>query len=143
LAKQAKYRYTPHPEKTPKIGQPVSYGDRNPSWRISRLEMVDPFGWHAIERAQIEKIRLKLANFETMTWNAIFVAAKKFNHSVKVEKLCSEAKHRLRAIGQDDLEEIHRLRLMGKQRIWGILRDGVFQLLWWDPEHLVYPYELP
>ena len=27
----------------------------------------------------------------------------------------------------------------GKQRLWGFLRAGVFHVLWWDPEHQIYP----
>jgi len=31
------------------------------------------------------------------------------------------------------------LRMGGKQRLWGFLRAGVFHVLWWDPEHQIYP----
>ncbi len=32
--------------------------------------------------------------------------------------------------------------LTNKHRIWGILTDNVFYLLWNDPEHKIYPYDI-
>jgi hypothetical protein len=28
-----------------------------------------------------------------------------------------------------------------RKRLWGFVAAGVFYLLWWDSEHLVYPVE--
>lgn len=121
----------------------TSWSNYYPSWRVSLLEMVDPFGWHKLDRTEIDYIRGKLAHFETMTLAQIFVESKKQHHAVQVHKLCREARTRLREIGHQDLEELHRLRLTGRERIWGILRCNVIQLLWWDPFHKVCPYDLP
>lgn len=38
--------------------------------------------------------------------------------------------------GQDS---IHRLRLSGKKRLFGFLEGHKFSIVWWDPEHLVWP----
>ena len=38
--------------------------------------------------------------------------------------------------GQD---YVHRLRLSGKKRLFGILVGSEFSILWWDPEHDVWP----
>ena len=35
--------------------------------------------------------------------------------------------------------ELVSLRLSGKQRIYGIQDRGVLLLLWWDPDHKIYP----
>ncbi len=104
------------------------------------MELVDPFGWHKIESTKIHWVRQKLGEFESMTWNQILVEAKKHHHTISVSSICSEAKKRLKAIGQSDLEEIVSLRLTGTERVWGIRSQGVFTVLWWDPNHLVYPY---
>lgn len=60
-------------------------------------------------------------------------------HEVKVEDLCSEARHRLEEIKQDDIEALYSFRLSGPQRVWGILEGHVVKLLWWDPKHEVCP----
>ena|SRR5437868_14159586 len=87
--------------------------------------------------------RGKLCVFERMTLGEIFIKGKKQNHSIPVSQICGEAKKRLREMGHEDLALVHRLRLSGKERVWGILRCNTLSLLWWDPNHLVYPYDLP
>jgi hypothetical protein len=39
----------------------------------------------------------------------------------------------------DDLDELFRFRLGNKPRLWGIIHEGVFFPVWWDPEHKIYP----
>ncbi|MDQ1010386.1 hypothetical protein QFZ82_004871 [Streptomyces sp. V4I23] len=48
---------------------------------------------------------------------------------------------RLDELGFGDRTEIQRLRFTGKQRLYGFLVGNVF-VLWWDPEHEVYPSPL-
>jgi len=98
--------------------------------------MVDPFGWHEIERVKLDEIRNKLANFESMTWGEILG---RNSHLIPVGDICKGARDRLEALKQDDIDELLSLRLSGKQRIWGILEEQALKLLWWDPEHLVCP----
>lgn len=74
-----------------------------------------------------------------MTWNEILVKGKKRNHSVAITQLCAQAQKRLRDSGQADLEELVSLRLSGPERVWGILREGVLAVIWWDPNHEVCP----
>lgn len=124
--------------KTPRLGaDPESFHKRAPSWRVQKLEMVDPFGWHAVDRDTANYIKGKLGEFETMTWGVILNSRN--NHNVSVEKICKDAQERLTALRQDDIEEVLSLRLSGKHRIWGILSEGVCTLLWWDPEHRICP----
>jgi hypothetical protein len=82
-------------------------------------------------------------DFERMTLSEIFIKGKKQHHAIPVIKICKEAKKRLRDIGHHDIEQLHRLRLTGQERVWGILRCNTLSLLWWDPKHQIYPYELP
>jgi hypothetical protein len=103
------------------------------------MEFVDPFGWHTVDVLTIRKVREKLAHFETMTWNEILVTGKKRNHSVAISQLCTQAQRRLRDSGQEDLDELVSLRLSGPERVWGILREGVLAVIWWDPDHKVCP----
>ncbi|GAA6622552.1 hypothetical protein [Scytonema sp. NUACC26] len=138
--KKPKTKVNPSSAKRPKIASsPNSFYNMNPSWRISRLEMLGFYGWHKLDTKTLLHVKDKLASFETMTWAEILVSSKKFNHSVNVNDLCSIAQARLSEIGQDDIDELVSLRLSGKERVWGILDLGVLTLLWWDPEHEVCP----
>jgi hypothetical protein len=120
-------------------GDPQDYYQKKPAWRISKMEFSAPFGWHILDANGIASILEKLANFETMTWKEILLDAKKQNHNVSVDKLIKEAQDRLTEISLDDLDELTSLHLTGKGRVWGIIDQGVMNLLWWDPEHQVCP----
>jgi len=140
LSKHPKIEKAPSLSKQPKAGgDPTSFHQMKPSWRIARMEFVDPFGWHALDTLTVGVIRTKLGQFETMTWSDILVRAKKRNHSVEVGKLCPEARKRLEHLKFDDIDQLVSLHLTGIQRVWGILNNGVLTLLWWDPKHRVCP----
>lgn len=76
-----------------------------------------------------------------MTWDAIVVTAKKFNHAVSCDSLCKSAKNRLQELELDDLDELVSLRVSSKKRIWAIRQGQHCLLLWWDPDHEVCPSE--
>ncbi len=123
--------------KVPQAVEDGSFYARKPAWRIGQLELVDPFGWHAVSRDDLDRIRQRLASFESMTWSQILVDGEKQNHSVRVSDLQAYARRRL-----DELkilqDELISLRVTGKERIWGYpAGGGTLTVLWWDPEHQV------
>lgn len=119
--------------------QGVNPNSLNPSWQFSRLELVDPFGWHSIDTALLHEIRERLQAFESMTWNEILVKGSKHNHAIQTTALCKDARDRLKEIRLDDIEELVSLKMSGEERIWGIKQHSVMLLLWWDPRHQVCP----
>jgi hypothetical protein len=101
------------------------------------MEMVDPYGWHEIDAGQLSYIRARIIEFEGRSWSEIL--GDNHNHNVEIHRLSADARGRLEALKQDDIEEMLSLRLSGKERIWGILDRGVCTLFWWDPDHQVCP----
>jgi hypothetical protein len=143
LAKHPTFGGTPsEARRVPAVGQIPSINDQAPSWRIARIEMEDPFGWHLVGHGLLHDIRIKLAQFEAKTWNEILVKEKHWNHTIPVSKLCAPARERLTSLHIDDIEEIVSLRLTGPQRVLGYRVGPVFHVLWWDPEHKICPSEL-
>lgn len=137
---QVKGGNIPSQEKKPRIESIPNPNSLPPAWRLSMLEMVDPFGWHKIEnKEKLTEVLRKLGDFEKLTWNEILVQRKKQNHSVNTGDLCKEAQDRLIEIKQDDIESLISLRLSGPERIWGIREESILKLLWWDPNHQVCP----
>lgn len=122
----------------PSIAADPSTNHLSPSWRISRLQLIEPFGWHEVTGAKIRDIRDKLANFESMTWNDIVVKAKKRNHTISVSKICKEARDCLLAL-RLDIDELVSLHLSGTERVWGYRDGAILNVLWWDPEHQICP----
>lgn len=126
-------------QKVPRTAVSIdSYHHLRPSWRVSNIELAEPYGWTTVSATTLLFIREKLANFETMTWSEILVKAKKQNHSIRVSDISAEAQLRLEEKGLA-LDEVVSLRLTGKERVFGYLESGVLVLLWWDPNHEVCP----
>jgi hypothetical protein len=106
-------------------------------WRIQKLQLVSPYGWHELSPTEIAQMQRKLAQFEGRTWNEIFVNDKKYNHSVPVSEFdCPTAKQWMRTnLPRED--ELWTLYLGSTERIWGIRRDGAFHIIFWDPDHQI------
>jgi hypothetical protein len=125
-------------EKFPKSVPAASFYQSRPSWRVGRMEVIDPFGWHKIP-ADKHEIRGKLAGFEGQTWADIIMRSQNNHHFMPVTKICEQAQERLNALRLEDTDALFSLRLSGPERIWGILDNGVLLVLWWDHFHVVYP----
>src|ERR1019366_5650988 len=105
--------------------------------RIQKIQMVDPYGWHELDMQQIEYVRGKLAEFETRTWNTIFVDEKKRNHPIPVAELdCPDAREWMRD-NMPDEDTLWTLRFSGPERVWGIFRNGAYHILFYDPHHRI------
>lgn len=66
----------------------------------------------------------------------------KKHHSQSFDSVCDTARRRVQDAGHHEIfEELFRFRLSGQKRLWGFERQGTFYILWWDPEHEVYPTE--
>lgn len=125
--------------KQPVEGAKVDYYHLKACWRIKRLQIVEPYGFHVVSGEEIGNLRGRLSSFETMTWNEIFLLGKKQNHSIPVPELgCPRARKWMRE-NLPDQPELWTIRIGGAERIWGIFSEGAYQVIFWDPKHLIYP----
>ncbi len=140
--KQAALGAKPLGEKQPKTAsEPPSYNDRKAAWHVGRIQLVEPYGWNEIPSEQIQYVREKLAHFEKKTWNEIFVVDKKYNHAISVGDLrCKIAKGWMQR-NMPDQDSLWTLRFSGAERVWGVYSGGVYQIVFWDPKHRIYPSE--
>ena len=128
--KTPRKKFTPRPEKKAHRIDSIDPGPMNPAWKVSELEMCDPFGWHRLSSEEQEAILQRLARFESMTWNEILVEGRAQNHAVPVEKLATTARKRLQTLNLDDTDSLISLRVSSKKRIWGIKQHSILLLLW-------------
>ena len=112
-----------------------------PCWRVGLVQLAEPWGWHGLNGNEFRELHGRLAEFESKTWKQILVDEAYRNHEVEQWQVCKEAQDRLRVLQLDDVERLLSLRVSAKERVWGIRDHNVMHLLWWDPEHLVYPVE--
>jgi hypothetical protein len=115
----------------------VDYGQQKPSWLLGSLDLDGPWGWHSVtEKDLVSEVLPKLKNFESMNWTEIL---NRNSHEVRVSEICKDAQSRLDAISNADIESLISLHLTGQKRVLGIRFGGALKILWWDPEHKVYP----
>jgi hypothetical protein len=140
LPKHPKLKQQPPVKKEPHAASnPNEFYRQHPAWRISLLEIVDPFGWHTVTAAKMLDIRAKLANFESMTWAEILQRSNNHHHLIPVRDICGAAQRRLEALGEGDAELVLAPRLSNLERIFGILDGHILRVLWWDPDHEICP----
>lgn len=64
------------------------------------------------------------------------------NHFIGCDELTKEAQSRLKELKLYEKADgsFFSLSLNNKIRLWGILVDGIFEIIWLDNEHEVYKY---
>lgn len=118
---------------------PEDANQMRPAWSIRFFDVNGEWGRDKVGPEHLwDDLFEKLRNYETMTWGEI-LKDKTHNHDVSVEQLTKTAQDRLKAIKQDDVDAVFRLRLSGTQRVWGIRDRHILRLLWWDPDHEICP----
>lgn len=129
----------------------LAYDDQTPVWSFKRMQRENKWTFRAEDFVNATEdgldpkcILSKLAEFENMTWREIKQQThgekgKSSNHFVDISKLCKEAQKRLSQLQLT--ENIFSLRIKGKVRIYGVLESRVFEILWYDPNHEIYPIE--
>ncbi len=60
------------------------------------------------------------------------------SHFEDIAILCKEAQKRIEELHLD-IDQVFSLRLTATLRIYGILENGVFNVLWYDPNHEICP----
>lgn len=118
-----------------------SFLSKTPTWRFMSSDVEhDKWSLHNNCSSTFELIN-NLKKFEGMTWSDIMVKGKKQNHHIEVASCIKEAQTRLNNLNIYE-DQLFSLRLTGTTRIYGILKDGVFSILWYDCNHEICPSNL-
>lgn len=158
--KKARLLVAPSVDQKPRIGAPPpedakiprrnadpgSILDRKMTFTREHQDVTDEWPWgprDCLLREWDEKIRPFLSEMERLTWNEI--AKQRVNQRIKhhdqdVTSLCNEAQRRWSEISIQH-DTAFRFRLGNKPRLWGFRLSEVFHIVWWDPQHQIYPTE--
>jgi hypothetical protein len=131
-------------EKTPRAARPLNIDaeeikQRRLVWRFADHDDDGTYSLGAISPEQLMDLIKKLRSFESMTVGELFAAGSQHGKTYEVEEMPKPAKDRLVDLGRDDETQVARLRCGGAPRLYGFLREHVFHVLWWDPNHQVWP----
>ena len=131
---------SPPSKRSPHLPRPAPAWNRRWSWYFSDMDTGGPFSfsWKKMDSKQLQMILDRLKEFERHNLDGL----KKANcHPIPPEDLAKDAQTRLKTLKRDDIEALWSFRINSKARVWAMQHDDVFALLWWDPEHKVYPSE--
>jgi hypothetical protein len=113
-------------------------GPTHPMWRLNHLDWDGPWCPSKCKDAGVRGILEKLANLESLSWTQI--QSSTGSHFVSVDNIIKQARERISALKKEQwADNLFSIRLSNKERLWGFQRSGIFHVLWWDPEHQIYP----
>ena len=147
MSKKGNFGIQPKSKKTPQV---VEKGDAlyklSPQWSFSLCDMQHESWGISHNTAYLANMLARFKEWERVTWGDVLMptAGRKSNtqsHPIPVGKLDKRAAKRLTELNLDSHDILYSLAITGKQRVWGIMIEetGIFQLLWYDAHHEIYP----
>ena len=115
-----------------------------PSWAFSRLDLDGcRWSWGQVDRETLLQILDRLKGHETLKWKELLLEKSNGSIDISHERLAAEAKARFEHLKlHERFDAIWKLRVDGPGRVWGVRIGATLHLVWWDPEHSVYPMNL-
>lgn len=132
----------PPEQKTPESSLSIhdeQVGDRCIVWRFGNVDHDGEWGLDTIPSDDVVDLVKKLGSFETMKIKDLFAAGSQHGKHYDPAEMPSGAQKRLAELRRDDETQISRVRLSGRKRLYGFMREHVFYAVWWDPKHQVWP----
>lgn len=136
----------PH-EKSEKttVKNKISYENVTPAWMFDKIDRNGKFAFD-INRADFEHREFldKMISYATMTWGQLRQQThddgKSKHHYLDADKISRTAQERLAAMHlEENSDQVYSIALKNKLRIVGLRDKDKFHVLWYDPEHDVYP----
>lgn len=143
--------------KTKKGNQPAQYkksttklnstDSQQPIWDFSNIDNDGVFAFK-LDREDMDSAFLldKLLQYSKMTWRDIKSAThdkkgKSKNHVLDYKGISKAGKERIDAkhIEPEDYDIIFSFALENRERLIGLKRNRVFQIIWYDSQHEFYP----
>ncbi len=135
--KNTSRKYNPNIKNKTSIKKEDTYQNKNLIWKVTKIDEDGKWGWNNLSCAEFLKLLWKkMRNFETMTWSEILGSK---HHMISVKDIIKPAQDRLRELDHDDQDELVSFRVSGSERIWAIRSEESSFILWWDPNHEIYP----
>lgn len=132
-----------HSKQPKAIENPNSFLGMHPVWSFKSLDnSYSKWGFpHANDL--LNDVICKLRDNEGMTWGQIFSASGGRTHGTNshyenVSDLILEAQKRWADLHLEEYDCVFSLRLTNLHRLYGILENGVFRIVWFDQNHEIY-----
>jgi hypothetical protein len=107
-------------------------------WRFKHADHDGPWCFHEVDSDRLCDMLKQLANFESMTMAEAFKGEPGKDYNIE-ELPNTDARKRLETLKLADQTRISRFSLSGKERLYGFRLGNVFHIVWWDPQHEIWP----
>lgn len=131
-------------KQTGQLYDPDSYKSSKPIWSFELADF-EHSNWSVLNNDFIDKeIFKKLRDYEGMTWQEIDSSSGgrtngTNSHFILFEDMVKEARDRANELNLLQHESLYSLRIQGKIRLFGVLKKGIFHIVWYDCEHAICP----
>jgi hypothetical protein len=135
--KQPRHKQSPQPKKEAKhLKDPEGYQHQLIAWHF---QCMDVGGEWPCTCQTINDLMGLLCEYEKMTWGEADL--RRHTHPMPTHRICERAQNRLMALRYEDAASLYQFEIAGGQtrRLWGFRQQNILQILWWDPNHTVYP----
>ncbi len=147
MVKQAKGHAPAPAPKTPKGSPPPSAQEQTPLFCFYHADRASKNAW-AFKPSEADAPVLFdfVCDMGHLKWGEIVgqtSGGHKKHHSQPINSIESAAQGDLKKRKLDEMfgDEMFRFRLSGPKRLWGFRAGRTFHVVWWDPNHAVYPTE--
>lgn len=124
-----------------------SYREKLVRWTVSELDEnsgIDGCRWE-LSSKETKELLTFLDNVSKKTWKECLAETvmsgrrkRPRNHDHTVSEIEKAAQARISQLPEAE-ERVFRFRLASEVRLWGFRSGDLFRVLWYDPEHSVYP----
>jgi len=144
--RKVKHEFEPTGDKKAFIFEkPEGYYNSPPVFSFKKYDANAPWSTSSDNKPVVDSIMKNLSGMEGLYWKDIIKSSggRKHgtnSHPIKIADLTVEARKRAEKIKLYE-SELFSLRLQGDVRLWGLIepKDGRFFVIWYDPNHKVYP----
>ena len=117
--------------------------------RLSTVPTPKQGGWSAVRADDLNRIVGRLATLDDRSMTQVLAGSSTsqryftvYDQTTIDSGFSADAKRQLANRERDDATEIARIRIGATKRIYAVKTPrGVFEMLWWDPSHEIYPTE--
>ncbi len=143
----------PDLSKTPRSISPDNYKNNYFYWTDNHSDLLGNWSWHEPRQwsaAEYNKIKSHMDSHKNNSWGQVEAMTYSGKHKIRkllnkyqnLSSICCEARNRwlsLKFLSQ--FEELFRMRLGDKKRIWGIRNQHYFFVVWYERNHQICPID--
>lgn len=138
MAKKPKRRERVSTKKQPRTGPVEDISKQTVQWSFELFDSAKQWHDDSYKGETFQEVAAQLRSYSQRTWGNITKDFQR-DHIIFVNDIISEAQKRLQYLNLDDFDQLWSFRFKGLWRLWGVRVGRIFNAIWWDPQHKIYP----